>query len=194
MKSRPRTARGRKPGRATGRHVPHLRHRVLRGLGRAEHAVEEDDRPTASPKPLPGERVRDVLADLLAEDGELRQRAADHAVGDVPVADEPEHGHEDQQRREDREEAVVGELRGERAAAVVAELLRHRERERGGPEALLQGVDPSQEGSEVRHPRVLPALAPQTNGRTAQIEDHSRRVGQGLSPEVHSEELTWTAR
>ena len=74
---------GEESGPVHARDVPHLRHRVLRGLREAERAVQQDQQSDHEPEAVPRERVRGVLADLLAEHGELLQRGADDAVGDV---------------------------------------------------------------------------------------------------------------
>jgi hypothetical protein len=85
----------------------------------------------------------DVPRDLVADDGELRDRGVDDPLLERAVAldhhgdDRDEH----EQQREQREEAVVRDQRREVPGAVVAELLDDGEREREPRTRLLRAVD-----------------------------------------------------
>ena len=85
-------------------------HRVLPGLGRAEARPDGQDDTDDQREPAPVERA-DVLLQLVADHRELREGGVDDPVLQLRVAlqDEPEDGHERQEQREQREEAVVGD-------------------------------------------------------------------------------------
>ena len=59
----------------------------------------------------------------------------------MPVQDEAEDGRRDQEQREEREEAVVGDRRREVAALVVGVLLAHGQRKAEPAMPLLEAVE-----------------------------------------------------
>ena len=73
----------------------------------------------------------------------------------VALENEAEHRREDEQQREDREEAVVGDRGGRGAARVVGVLLKHRERKR--PSDAAAGTD-RRRWTRVSKPPTRPAL------------------------------------
>ena len=60
-----------------------------------------------------------------------------------------EHGHEHEQQREEREEGVVGDQRGQPAGLVVGELLQHRERNREPAMPLLPAIEPADRAQKI---------------------------------------------
>ena len=90
----------------------------------------------------------------------------------VALEDEAEHGHEDQQQREEREERVIGDQRGQAPALVVAELLDHGHRHRQPRAALLEAVKGPERAHEVHCKRVHTRLGmPHTpDARRGQLE------------------------
>jgi hypothetical protein len=69
----------------------------------------------------------------------------------VALENEPEHGREDEQQREDREEAVVGDRRGVVAALIVRVFLQHRKRESQPTMPLLEAIKGAVPLSEPAH-------------------------------------------
>jgi hypothetical protein len=125
-------------------HAPHLVQRVLGGLNDAQAAVDAaqyaDDQARCAAVEGP-----DVRGDLIADDGELGQGGVQHLPLQVLVAVQrvsQDRGQEEQQR-ERRHEPVVGDLRGEVAALVVAELVQHRHRQPRPAVPPLVGVGPA---------------------------------------------------
>jgi hypothetical protein len=84
----------------------------------------------------------DVRAELVADHRELLQRRVEDVRFDARVAprDQAQHGHEDEEQREQREKGVVHEEGGERSRPVVAELLDHRIEEGDRSVPLLEAV------------------------------------------------------
>jgi hypothetical protein len=73
----------------------------------------------------------------------------------VPAKDEAEHGREDEQEREDREEGVVGDRGREVAALIVGVLQQHREREAEPAMPLLEAVEGAVALAESAHVALL---------------------------------------
>ena len=97
--------------------------------------------PIASATPLPVSELHLQLGG--ADDRKLAERAVEDALLllGITLQHVAEHGHEHQQQREQRHEAVVGDQRRELAGLVVAELLDHRGDEAQAPAALLVAVE-----------------------------------------------------
>jgi hypothetical protein len=140
--------------------VPDLGHGELQGLGDAQGAVEQaqaagGERQGAAPQGV------HVSAQLVADDGEVRERRVQHVVLQARVAAqrEAQGGGQEQQQREQRREAVVGDQRGELSAPVVPVLLDHTEHEghRGVP--LLPAVNAPQGSLQPVQPCSLPPVS-----------------------------------
>jgi hypothetical protein len=71
-----------------------------------------------------------VLPDLVADDRELAQRGVQHRLLQRGITGhrEAETGHQEQQEREQRHEAVVGDHGGQGGGLVVDQLVEHRQR------------------------------------------------------------------
>jgi len=97
--------------------------------------------------------VQGSVAELRPDHGELAERRVDDPLLEVrmPLEDEAEHGREDEQQREDREEAVVGDRRGVVAALVVGVLLQHRERKANRRVPLLETIECPVPAAESAH-------------------------------------------
>jgi len=119
---------------------------VLGGLAQPHRAVQggertDDDRRRASLEAA-------GLPELGADDRELVQCRVEHLSLQVLVAlqDEAEHRGRDQEHREDRDERVVGDDRGQVVALVVEELVGHPEREPDDGVTTLEVVDAVHDG------------------------------------------------
>lgn len=125
--------------------VPDLGHSVLAGLGHAARAPQESDQADDQPDGVGAQHVNVVL-ELVADDRELGQGGAQHALFEcgMPGQQEAEHRDEDEQQWEQREKAVPGKQRGEVAALVVAELLDDPDGEPEPTVGLLVAVDAPQ--------------------------------------------------
>jgi hypothetical protein len=112
------------------RHAPHL---VERGLGCLDDAQAAVDAAQYADDQAGGAAVEgaDVRGDLIADDGELGERGVQHLPLQVRVAVQcvSQARGQEQQQREHRHEPVVGDLRGEVGALIVAELVQHRQRQ-----------------------------------------------------------------
>ena len=109
--------------------------------------------PITSAGALPVQRV-DVVLQLRADHGEVGERRVEHAALQVGIALErvAEQRDEDEQQREDREERVVRDARGQVAALILGELLAHGEREAEHRVPLLEAVEPLHAAIEGAHP------------------------------------------
>ena len=100
----------------------------------------------------------DVVLELRPDHREVGERGVEHAALQIGIALErvAEQRHEHEEQREDREERVIGDARGEVAALVLGELLPHRERKCQRAVALLQAVEPRDDAGEGAHGAVVP--------------------------------------
>src|SRR4051812_3064086 len=82
---------------------------------------------------------------LVADQRQLRERRVLDRTGQLrmPVQDEAQDRGERQQQREDGEERVVGDQRGQVAGLVLAELFDDRKRKAGPGSGALPGVEPA---------------------------------------------------
>jgi len=85
--------------------------------------------------------------------GELAERGVDDPLLEVRMAleNEAEHSRENEQQREDREEAVVGDRRGVVAALIVGVLLQHRKRKTQPTMPLLEAIERAVPAAESAH-------------------------------------------
>jgi hypothetical protein len=130
--------------------APEVVHRVLGSeedphSGPERGGEPEDERERAA--------VQGTMAELRADHWELAERGVDDPLLEVRVTleNETEHRRQDEQQREDREEAVVGDRRGVVAALIVGVLLQHRKRETQPTMPLLEaikGAVPAAEGAQ----------------------------------------------
>jgi hypothetical protein len=101
----------------------------------------------------------DVVLQPIPDDGELGHSRAQQALleAGVTAEQEPEHGDYDQQQGKYREEGVVGDHCGERAAVVVRELPHDRQRECQPPGTLLQAVHRPQQPLDTLRASTSPS-------------------------------------
>ena len=127
-------------------HVPDRRERPAQRERHAQPGPERAEQADRQREAVAGQRL-DLVGDLVADHGDPGDRRIDHVLAQrrVVVEHEPEHGHEREQQREQREEGVEGDQGREVRRAVLAELLRHRDRETGDRVSSLPGVDPRDE-------------------------------------------------
>ncbi len=106
-------------------------------------ANSEPTTPIARRHAAAGERVQ---LELIADDRKLPERAVEDPLllAGVALQDEAEDRHEHEQQREQRDEAVVGDQRGELSGLVVAELLDHGRDEADPRAPLLAAVERAQ--------------------------------------------------
>jgi len=128
-------------GPAVAGHAPGGVAGVLERLGDAEGAVHRDDDADDDTGSAAAERLGGL--ELFADDGKGTDGRVEQLLLQVRIVDEhpAEHCRGEQQQRQDRDEGVVGEQRGEVVAEVVAELVDGGEREADDGVALLPLVD-----------------------------------------------------
>ena len=158
-------------------------------LGRADDAQAAEQQADDADRQRAGaafQRV-DVALQLIADDRELAERRVQDfgLVLRVAFEHEAEHGHEQQQQREQRGEAVVGDQRRELPGAVVAELLDHRRGKAQPRAALLDAVERLEAVGEAHRRNRWPGLAPL--GRTLAPRG-AGRIGRGVYARERS---TW---
>ena len=120
--------------------APEVVHRVL---GRQEDAHSCPERGGEAEAECERAAVQGAVAELRPDDGELAERGVDDPLLEVRMAleNEAEHSRENEQQREDREEAVVGDRRGVVAALIVRVLLQHRKRKTQPTMPLLEAIE-----------------------------------------------------
>ena len=132
-------------------------------------------------RPAGMQRVH-VGLDLVADDRELGERRRQDLLLEMGVAVQQiaQDGDQQEQQREQRQKAVVGQQRGEIAALVVDELVHDTEREAGGPVALLEAVEAVGGG----HSRSVPTRGDPTRVQAVGAGNRSRGepVGTGHDP------------
>ena len=132
------------PGPGRPGQVPHLLHGEQPGLSQPSRAPDQPGQAhDQADHAGPAEHVN-LLGQLMADQRHLIGHRGQHLVPESRVdrCGQAEDRHQHQQQREQRDETGVGEVRHQRAAVVVAELLHHAEDEGRGREPLLSGVDP----------------------------------------------------
>ena len=135
---------------ALERDAPQVVHRILRGEEDAHPGPQRGDDSDSQGEAVSLERVR---LDSRADHRQLGERRADDPVLQIGTAvqREAEDRHEDEQQREEREEPVVRDRRGEVAALVVGVLLPDREREPEPRVPLLVAVEGAIPPAEAAH-------------------------------------------
>ena len=105
--------------------------------------------------------VQRAAAELRTDHRKLAQRRVDDPPLELtmPLQNEAEHGRQDEQEREDRKEAVVGDCRRQVAALIVGVLLQHGEREAEPTMTLLETIEAPVSLAEPTHlpPRAVAA-------------------------------------
>ena len=178
---------GQEVGAALARDVPDLLEGVLRRADDAEAAQQQADDADRQRAGAALQRV-DVALQLIADDRELAERRVQDfgLVLRVAFEHEAEHGHEQQQQREQRGEAVVGDQRRELPGAVVAELLDHRRGKAQPRAALLDAVERLEAVVEAHRRR--PAWSRSPPGRALAPATAARANWQGG---LRAERSTW---
>ena len=122
------------------RHAPELVHCVLGGEKDAHARPQGNDNANAKRESTPPQLA---TSELRADDGKLRERGINNRPLEVMVSgqEKPKRRREDQQQREDREKAVVGDRGRQVGALVVGVFLQQREREAEPRVPLLEPVD-----------------------------------------------------
>lgn len=128
---------------------------VQRVLGRLRHTQRSVQHPADADRQRESAAVQrvDVVAELVPEDRELTERRTQHLrlQPGVAVQGEAEDGDQQQEHREEREEAVVGDQRGQVRALVLDELVDHGDGVARPPVAALIAVESAQH-AQARRP------------------------------------------
>src|SRR5215475_2900690 len=127
----------REPWAAGEGDLPRRVERVLQRVRHPQRPDEDSYRGDDKRDPLLAQ-VADAPLELRADDGVLVHRGRQHLVLQLGIILEHDvqHGYQEKQQREDRDQAGVRDQGGQVARLVVAELLPHRDRE-GQPGVLL---------------------------------------------------------
>ena len=151
---------------ALARDVPDRVHRDLRRPDRPESRPRRQQEPDHDREPRPLDRAN-VVADLRADHRELRQRRVKQALLQLGVIVECVAGQrgQDHQQREQREEAVVRDRRGQVAGAAVAEALDDCQRDRRPRPGPLEAIERADRCADIHLPAVPPTAPKETAPR-----------------------------
>ena len=153
---------------ALARDVPDRVHRDLRRPDRPESRPRRQQEPDHDREPRSLDRAN-VGADLRADHRELRQRRIEEPLLQVGVIVQRVAGErgQDHQQREQREEAVVRDRRGQVAGAAVAEALHDGERDRHPGPGPLEAIERAERRPCIHVPAVPATMAGETTPRTS---------------------------